>query len=60
LDSLAYLGKLLIFYKKLFVSLCIVAFMLFLSAVILFVYGHTFAKFSDEIQSNCNLAVTNE
>jgi len=34
LDSLVHLGKLLIFYKKLFVFLRIVAVMLFLSAVL--------------------------
>jgi hypothetical protein len=46
----------LFFCKKLFAPSHIVAVMLFLSAVLLFVYGQIFWKFSAEIQSNCNLA----
>jgi len=42
LVSLVYLGKILIFCKKLFVFLHIVAVMFFLSAVLLFVYGQIF------------------
>jgi len=45
LDSLAHLGKILIFYKKLFVFLHIVAVMLFLSAVFSF-YGQSIEKMS--------------